>query len=213
MRTVPLNQPCHRSIVAVDIAGSTTRTNTEKIMLRRDIYDLFEAALDTTGIIDLYRDPLIDRGDGILALIHPVDHIPKTRLLDTLAPRLGALLAEHNTDHPHRYFRLRAVIHAGEVHFDPNGVFGEALDLAFRLLDAPQVRQQLRTAPDPLTLVVSDAIYQSIVRHGYHGIPDRAFEPAVGVCIAGRHHLGWLRSGAELLVATDTPTASTPAPR
>jgi GTP diphosphokinase / guanosine-3',5'-bis(diphosphate) 3'-diphosphatase len=33
--------------------------------------------------------------------------------------------------------RLRVVLHAGEVHYDGNGCFGEALDIAFRLLDAP----------------------------------------------------------------------------
>lgn len=172
------------------------RTNLEKIILRRDVYDLFEAALDSAGMFDHCRDPLVDRGDGILALIHPVDRLPKTRLLDTLMPVLGCLLAEHGARHPDRHFQLRAVVHAGEVHFDEHGCCGEALDLAFRLLDAPELRHRLRDGANPLALIVSDGIYQGIVRHGYDGIDDRTFEPCVEVWIAGRRHVGWVRGPA-----------------
>ncbi|MGH3558002.1 MAG: hypothetical protein ACRDTK_11035, partial [Mycobacterium sp.] len=66
--------------------------------------------------------------------------------------------------------RVRVVLHAGEVHYDANGCFGEALDVAFRLLDAARVKQALRETPDPLVLVVSGDIYSSVVRHGYDGI-------------------------------------------
>jgi hypothetical protein len=31
-------------------------------------------------------------------------------------------------------------VHAGEVNYDANGCFGEALDVAFRLLDAARVQ-------------------------------------------------------------------------
>src|SRR2546421_9691310 len=99
MPQISPNHPCHRAIVAVDVADSTIRTNTEKIILRRDLYDLFETTLDMAGIFDHYRDPLVDRGDGILALIRPVDQMPKTRLLDTVMPMLGTLLAKHAARH------------------------------------------------------------------------------------------------------------------
>jgi hypothetical protein len=62
------------------------------------------------------------------------------------------------------------VIHAGEVHYDANGCFGEALDVAFRLLDASQVKTALRQTVDPLILVISADIYGSTVRHGYDGL-------------------------------------------
>ena len=43
-------------------------------------------AMRTAGIADGHCDPLTDRGDGFLALIHPVDDVPKTLLLNPLVP-------------------------------------------------------------------------------------------------------------------------------
>ena len=123
--------------------------------------------------------------------------MPKTLLLNPLVPTLVALLADRNAslasaDRYCRELRLRAVIHAGEVHCDGKGYFGEALDVAFRLLDARRVKDCLRQAVAPLVLVVSENIYWSIVRHEYEGIPGNTFEPLVRVTVAGRRHQGWV---------------------
>jgi hypothetical protein len=58
--------------------------------------------------------------------------------------------------------RVRVVTHAGDVRYDANGCFGEALDVAFRLLDAHPVKKALRETTDPLVLVISADIYVSI---------------------------------------------------
>jgi hypothetical protein len=125
-------------------------------------------------------------------LIHPVDEVPKTVLLAGVVPKLSALLAEYGIAHPRNAIRLRAVMHAGEVHYDGRGCYGEALDLAFRLLDAPETRQALNRTREPLALVVSDEIYRSLVRHGYAGIDVAAFEPLAYVELANERHLGWM---------------------
>jgi hypothetical protein len=83
-------------------------------------------------------------------------------------------------------------MHAGEVHYDANGCFGEALDVAFRLLDAARVKRALRETADPLVLVISGDIYSSVVRHGYDGIDQQAFRPLVRVQVAGRRYPGWV---------------------
>jgi hypothetical protein len=54
------------------------------------------------------------------------------------------------------------------VFYDANGCFGEALDTAFRLLDATRVKQALRTADASLSLVVSAGVGES-VRSGWIG--------------------------------------------
>src|SRR5262245_53254871 len=111
MSTLPLLVPLHRNIVTVDIEGSTARTNPAKGRLRQVMYDLFEEALLACGILASHRDALIDRGDGVLALIYPVDAAPKTLLLDTLVPTLSRQLAEHNERAPLQKLRLRVAIH------------------------------------------------------------------------------------------------------
>ena len=199
-RTQPLpaaGLPRHRAVVALDIERSASRPDPVKAELRAKLYEVFDAALLEAGIRRQYRDPFIDRGDGILALIHPVDQAPKAALLKTAIPALSQLLADYNVSLPRasraqRQLRVRVVVHAGEVHYDANGCFGEALDVAFRLLDAARVKRALREAAGPLILVVSANIYSSVVRHGYEGIDQHAFHPLVRVQIAGNRHLGWI---------------------
>jgi hypothetical protein len=174
----------------VDIERSTSRPDPVKAELRSKLYELFDAALSAAGIGRRHRDRFTDRGDGILALIHPVDQAPKAILLKTVVPALSQLLTDYNASlsrasRPQRQLRVRVVVHAGEVHYDANGCFGEALDVAFRLLDAAHIKNALRAAPDPLILVISGDIYRTVVRHGYDGIDQRAFHPLVCVHVAG----------------------------
>ena len=189
--------PHYRAIVALDIERSTSRPDPVKAELRNKTYELFDAALYSAGIHKRHRDRYIDRGDGLLALIHPVDQAPKALLLNRVVPVLSSLLADYNASLPHpsrlqRQLRVRVVIHAGDVRYDANGCFGEALDVAFRLLDAGPVKRALRETADPLILVISGDVYSSVVRHGYYGIDQRAFHPLVHVQIAGRRYPGWI---------------------
>lgn len=189
----------HRSILAIDIEGSTAavRTNPIRQELRSQLYRMLATALDHTGIDERRCDPFEDRGDGVLVLIHPVDEVPKTILLSRLIPTLARQLAEYNTavpsaDRPRLGLRLRAVVHAGEVHRDENGYFGEAVDLACRMLDSPKLKQCLRECRSPLVLVVSEDIYWGIVRHGYDGICPSAYHPDLRVSVGGRRRRGYV---------------------
>jgi len=193
----PDDRTGHRVIIALDIEKSTSRPDLVKAELRRTVYELFDQALRSAGIQPRCRDRFIDRGDGILALIRPLDQVPKAVLLNRVIPALSQLLASYNAnlplpERPQRQLRVRAVVHAGEVHYDANGCFGEALDIAFRLLDAAYVKRALREAAGPLTLVVSAEIYRSVVRHGYRGIDQHAYRPLVRVQVAGSRHQGWI---------------------
>ena len=205
--------PCYRSIVALDIERSTSRPDPIKGELRSKTYELFEAALRKAGIDSCHYDPFVDRGDGILALIHPVDQAPKALLLNRAVPVLGRLLADYNAGLPQhsrhqRQLRVRVVLHAGEVHYDANGCFGEALDVAFRLLDAARVKRALEEMADPLILVVSEAIYGSVVRHGHDGIDHEAFHQMVRVQVAGRRYPGWIHFPGQAMRYTVTQLAS-----
>jgi hypothetical protein len=188
-----LQQPRQRIMVVCDIEGSTTRTNPEKAALRVDMYDLLEAALLDCKITEDLREPSTNTGDGVLVLVRPVDEVPKTLLLHTFVPALSVLLAEHGDLHPGRKFRLRVAIHSGEVHFDRVGFFSEDIDLTFRLLNAPELKQRLQQTDAPLVLAVSDHIHRSVVRHGYDGIDGRTFERKIFLEMAGQKHIGWVQ--------------------
>lgn len=185
--------PVHRSIIALDLEGSTKRPNPVKGELRRVMYNLLDSALQAAGIGAEHLEELADRGDGVLVLIRPHDNVPKTALLSRFIPALTALLIQYNrsvTD-PVLAMRLRIVVHAGEVHQDRNGFYGEDLDIAFRLLDSAPVKKILKdTRRSPLVLVVSEEIFTGIVRHGY--VDPRCYERRVRLRVANRQCQGWI---------------------
>jgi hypothetical protein len=186
--------PVHRLIFAVDIEGSTERTNPAKGELRRILYDLLDRALEAAGIGARHLEPLTDRGDSVLILIKPHDDVPKTLLLGQLVPIMTSLLAEHNATvaRPELRVRLRAVVHAGEIHEDDKGFYGDDLDAAFRLLEAPSLKKALKQAAgSPLILVVSEEIFHSIVEQGY--LDGASFEPLVRVRVGRRQRRGWVQ--------------------
>lgn len=182
--------PVQRSIIAVDVEASTRRNNVQRGRLRADMYDLLENTLTSSGIPQELRDGYMDRGDGAMVLVHPDDRIPKPLLVNRFIPMLRDALAAHTPD---RQFRLRVALHAGDVHFDRRGQFGEDLDLTFRLLEAPELKAQLASSTEPLALVVSDQMHRSAVRHGYDGIDASAFQPLVCVRVGGHTYRGWVQ--------------------
>jgi hypothetical protein len=188
--------PLYRSILALDIEGSTRRTNPVKEELRELIYRLVRGALSMAGIDGQDCDPFTDRGDGILILLRATDDFPKPFLLSRLIPALASLLSAHNNSispaDEMRMMRLRAVVHAGEVHNDGKGFFGEDLDIAFRLLDAPRFKDHLKSGTAPLALVASDSFYQAVIRHGYDGIDHGEYHPLVNVNVAQQRRRGWV---------------------
>jgi hypothetical protein len=180
--------PLHRVIVAVDVVGSTARTNPGRARLRQAMYGALDRALVRGGIAERHRDPMVDRGDGALVLVHPVDQVPKTLLLNSFIPALTELVADPRV----QPLRLRVALHAGEVHYASRGPFGEALDLACRLVDAPELKVMTMYTTVPVVLAVSDHIYQSVVRHRYTGIDDDTYLPLVRLDLGGRRQRGWV---------------------
>jgi hypothetical protein len=183
--------PVYRSIIALDLEGSTMRTNPVKGELRRVMYDLLGHSLEAVAITGNRLEPLTDRGDGVLVLIRAHDEVPKTVLLDRLMPVLTALLTEYNAQaaQPALRMRLRAVVHAGEVHMDKRGCYGAAIDVAIRLLDSPRVKKALKQASAPLVLVISDEIHSGIVCHGY---ADANTYFPIWARVGKRRHRGWV---------------------
>jgi hypothetical protein len=70
---------------------------------------------------------------------------------------------------------------------DGNGGYGETLDIAFRLLDAPA--RQSRPPNGALLLVISSEIYNWAVRHGSAGVDHAAFRRLVTAEFVNRRRL------------------------
>ena len=81
-------------------------------------------------------------------------------------------------------------MHAGEVLDDGRGFYGEAIDVAIRLLDSPPLKRALKQATAPLALVVSDEIHSGIVSHGH--VPGDTYIPLVRIWVANRRYRGWV---------------------
>jgi hypothetical protein len=187
----PFAGPVYRSIVVVDLEGSTRRSNTAKGELRRVMYELLDQAFLAAGIGPGHLEEPADRGDGVLILIRPHDDVPKAALLRRLIPALAGLLGEHNAaaGRPELELRMRVAVHAGEVHEDGRGFYGDDLDVAFRLVNAPAVKRALREAASaPLVLVVSEEIFSAVVRHGY--VAADGYEASVRVRVGERLRRG-----------------------
>lgn len=192
----PSVQPCQRIILAVGMASPRACSNLVRAQLRRAMYDLVEQALVYSGVTIDLRDRYVDRGDGLMVLIRPVDRIPKTWLLTRFAPNLCDLLEQHNTGQ-YCPLQLRAAIHSGDVTYDEAGWFGEDIDIAVELLDAPALKVRLLQTRASFVLGVSDQIHRSVIRHGYDGIDERAFESFVQSEVAGLEYRGWVHVPGE----------------
>jgi hypothetical protein len=194
IRSQPPSPSRCRVIVALDIERSTSRPDPAKGELRTMLYELFDAALRSAGVNAGRRDRFIDRGDGLLALIDPAD---QALVLNRVVPVFSQLLTGYNArfadpgEWQHE-LRVRVVLHTGEINDDDNGPFGETLDTAFRLLDAPRVKAALRAAHEPLLLIVSGEVYQSAVRRDPAETGQPAFRRLVTAKVAGHDHQGWI---------------------
>jgi hypothetical protein len=198
IRNQPLRPPRRRVIVALDIENSTSRPDPVKAELRTMLYELFGAALRSAGVSARRRDRF-DRGDGLLALIDPAD---QALLFHIVIPVFSQLLASYNAGLPQpggedRQLRVRIVMHTGNVHDDDNGCFGQALDIAFRLLDAPRVKAALKAARSSALLVVSGDVYDSVAPNSLDEIDHTTPRRLVTAQVAGNEHQGWIHIPAE----------------
>jgi hypothetical protein len=155
----------HRTIMVVDVAGfsSRRRTRVHQVAIRDGLYEALEQAFGEAGIgwDGCYHE---DRGDGVLILAPA--QVPKASFAGPLPGRLAAALNEHNAAHgDHGQIRLRVALHAGEVSHDQHGVTGDAINLAFRLIDAPPLKDALAASPGVLALIASPWFYEEVIRH------------------------------------------------
>jgi len=174
-------------VVDVERFCDRSRTNLDQLAVREGLYKALTQAFSTSGIVGVNCE---DRGDGALILIPP--DVPKTRLVTSLPTRLMAAIARHNAGRaePER-MRLRVALHAGEIYHDAHGVAGASINHAFRLAEAPALKSALDASPGVLALIVSDWLYDEVVRHDPSAVPG-SYRP-VWVIVKETAAAGWIR--------------------
>lgn len=179
----------HRTIVVVDVEGfgDRRRTNRHQLAVREGLYRAMREAFNRAGIpwADCGHE---DRGDGLFILV-PAE-VPKGLFVELLPSALAAALRVHNDTHQgQEQIRLRMALHAGEVHYDEHGVTAASINLAFRLLDASELRAALAGSPGVLAVITSSWFFEEVVRHS---TADSAAYRRVQVDVKESKTSGWI---------------------
>ncbi|MGA4876197.1 hypothetical protein [Streptomyces lydicamycinicus] len=183
--TLALTEPVNRTILLLDIEDFSRRGDVVQACLRRELHNVVEDTLAEAGVERnmQYRE---DRGDGLIVLVSA--DIPKTVLLRSLLTTTPDALCQYNRlASSSAQMRLRMVLAAGEVAFDPKqgtvgGLVGHDLNQSCRLLDADALREGLAQRDADCVLGVSSPVYEGVVRHGHRGLrPEEFHHAAVSV--------------------------------
>ncbi|WP_018681725.1 hypothetical protein [Actinokineospora enzanensis] len=166
--------PRHRSIVVIDIAGSSRWDNPAQLRARRTLELLVRNAFRRAGI-PWWRLAVEGTGDGMIILVPP--GVSKVDILDPVVPALAAGLREYNgVTAPRLRMRLRMSVHAGEVLRTDKGWVSRDVTTACRMVDGEPLYLELERSPEAdLVVCVSEQIHESVVRHGYRGIDPGAY--------------------------------------
>ncbi len=176
-------------VVDVERFGDPSRTDLHRLAVRDGLYKALTQAFRKSRIA-WAKCVSEDRGDGALILVPP--DVPKTRLVISLPAGLVAAINRHNAGCAEQErMRLRAALHAGEIRHDSHGVTGAAINHAFRLLEAPALRSALEASSGVLAVIVSDWLFNEVVRHDPAAAPTSYWQ--VQLAVKETATVGWIR--------------------
>jgi hypothetical protein len=189
--TSPGAATAHCTIVGLDIEGFGRhhRSNTNRLRIRKGLYQAIQNAFDTAGIpwVSCRHE---DLGDGVLILV-PAD-VPKLLFADELPGTLTDQLRQYNASHPpEEKMRLRLAVHAGEISYDEHGFTGASIIHTFRLLDAPELKATLAANAAPLAIVSSAWFFDEVIRHSENSSSTRYRR--TGITNKETTTQGWIR--------------------
>lgn len=192
-RMTTFARPERRLLVAVDIERYGHQDNLLQFETQQRFQAVMAEAARELGL-DRARWVMQQGGDGELAVL-PVD-VSEPAVVAHLAPTIDRLLRETNRDLPSAArVRMRIAVHGGLVHLDgASGFPGEAVVTVARLVNAPPLKRALTMFPAAATAqIVSQQVYDDIVRHRYEGIrPDRYARFPVDLPDKDFHEPAWI---------------------
>lgn len=170
------SEALHYWILVLDVENFSTRPDPVQRSLRTAMYDVVHSAFEAAGV-PAGEIVWEDRGDGILMLVPPT--VAPVRLAGPFVRALDDALREQAVFHSAAHaLRIRLALHQGLAERDGHGWSGDAINTAFRLVDAQPLRDVLRAAGSArLAFVVSGQVYDAVVRPGRRGTDPAAYLP------------------------------------
>ena len=167
------------TVVFTDVVafGSPKRTDEHRRIIRRELFDMTSVSFREIWDQCYWED----RGDGHLIVVPPT--VPTRQVLDCLGGALPVALRRHN----HLYaagarIRLKVAVNVGPVTSDTQGVSGQVIINATRLLEAPSLKDAIAANRANLGIIVSDFVHESAIRyHGSQASPGAYAEVEVNV--------------------------------
>jgi CRP-like cAMP-binding protein/tetratricopeptide (TPR) repeat protein len=169
-------EPLNCSIVFTDVAGFSdpARNDSDRGIIRAAMYEILRSCFGAAGVpwAACYRE---DRGDGAVIVVPPT--ISTYRLVDPLMAELADRLRQYNRRASEVVrIQLRVALHVGPVGRDAEGLTGQAVIEAARIVDAPVIKARLAAEQADLIFAASDYVYDHVVRSCAGRVDPAAFE-------------------------------------
>ncbi|GAA2168411.1 hypothetical protein [Actinomadura napierensis] len=196
--------PLHyRLLMAVDIQGYSKRDTSEQLLAQRQLSDALDRAARGVGLDRSRWDKQVG-GDGELATLP--DGIDPAPVAGDFVIGLAGALREINraalAAGARFRLRVRLALHHGTLTAGPFGPAGDAPIVVQRLLDAGPLRRLLADDADrDLAYVVSDSLFEDVVRTGFCALRPDAFT-AVKVTAKGAVFRGHILTGRTAALAS-----------
>ncbi len=194
------------SIFVMDVAGfgDRRRNDSDRLAVRLALYDILRSAFEESGVpwAECYHE---DRGDGVVIVVPPA--IATARVVDPLLALLAAGLRQHNRRASDVVrIQLRAALHVGPVGHDAEGLTGQALIHAARIVDAPVLKERLAAARADLVFAASAYVYEHVISPGPGQVDPAGYE-RVECEVKESHITAWIQ-----LAGSVSPQAPPTAP-
>ncbi|MBA9004911.1 MULTISPECIES: hypothetical protein [Thermomonospora] len=203
----------YRLLLAVDIQGYTRLDVREQLRVQRDLSGALDRAAEGAGL-DRRRWEKQVGGDGELAM--PPEETAVAAAVGEFPLLLAAELRELNRSRSGRpRLRVRLAVHYGTLTAGPFGPAGQAPIVVQRLLDAGPLRALLRDDPDrDLAYVVSDKVYEDVVRTGFTRMVPGDFQ-SIRITAKNATYRGHIHVGDPMVFADlgELHKVPVPAPR
>jgi CRP-like cAMP-binding protein/tetratricopeptide (TPR) repeat protein len=169
-------EPLNCSIVFTDVAGFSdpVRNDGDRDVVRAAMYEILRSCFDAARVpwAACYHE---DRGDGAVIVVPPT--ISTHRLVDPLLAELADRLRQYNRRASEVVrIQLRVALHVGPVGRDAEGLTGQAVIAAARIVDAPVIKARLAAEQADLIFAASDYVYDHVVRNCVGRVDPAAFE-------------------------------------